>query len=468
MNVRERWRAGFLAAALYFDPQIGLGSPQAPITLDVRNARIADVIALLAAESGRNIVADSSLKPERVTLHLRDVSFDQALTALIDSHDLQTRQEGSIVIVGSSAAMNRRYGDAKDARGSRTLVVRLLRADPRDVGREVAEALPEGTVVVADKRTRSLIVTGDGAVVARARNLVGVLDRPAYGSRSMTLARAYPLRYLRPSSILSELKSVLPDGSYVADDAQNAIVVTGGDDLQQVASQFVRSIDVPSAQVLFEVRVADVEPINSSSNVGLEFGGVDLSGQPIGGSATYAFAKNSIAVNARLNALVSNGHARILATPKLVTLNNKEADLLIGQTYPVVYYDGRLGGQQVQFVDIGVKLRLTPTIGNDGSVTAELHPEYSAIEGFVSGYPVLANRKIDSTLRVRDNETIVLGGLLRDIDSETVTKLPYLADIPILGKIFQNREHTHQRDEIVFLITPHILGPKGTATPRTP
>ena len=468
MNVRERWRAGFLAAALYFDPQIGLGSPQAPITLDVRNARIADVIALLAAESGRNIVADSSLKPERVTLHLRDVSFDQALTALIDSHDLQTRQEGSIVIVGSSAAMNRRYGDAKDARGSRTLVVRLLRADPRDVGREVAEALPEGTVVVADKRTRSLIVTGDGAVVARARNLVGVLDRPAYGSRSMTLARAYPLRYLRPSTILSELKSVLPDGSYVADDAQNAIVVTGGDDLQQVASQFVRSIDVPSAQVLFEVRVADVEPINSSSNVGLEFGGVDLSGQPIGGSATYAFAKNSIAVNARLNALVSNGHARILATPKLVTLNNKEADLLIGQTYPVVYYDGRLGGQQVQFVDIGVKLRLTPTIGNDGSVTAELHPEYSAIEGFVSGYPVLANRKIDSTLRVRDNETIVLGGLLRDIDSETVTKLPYLADIPILGKIFQNREHTHQRDEIVFLITPHILGQKGTATPRTP
>ncbi|MHB8144215.1 MAG: secretin N-terminal domain-containing protein [Vulcanimicrobiaceae bacterium] len=468
MNVRERWRASFLAAALCFDPQIGLGSPHAPITLDVRNARIADVIALLAAESGRNIVADSSLKPERVTLHLRHVSFDQALTALIDSHDLQTRQEGSILIVGSSAAMNRRYGGTKDARGSRTLVVRLLRADPRDVGREVAQALPEGTVVVADKRTRSLIVTGSGAVVARARNLVGVLDRPAYGSRSMTLARAYPLRYLRPSAILGELKSVLPDGSYVADDAQNAIVVTGGDDLQQVASQFVRSIDVPSAQVLFEVRVADVEPINSSSNVGLEFGGVDLSGQPIGGSATYAFAKNSIAVNARLNALVSNGHARILATPKLVTLNNKEADLLIGQTYPVVYYDGRLGGQQVQFVDIGVKLRLTPTIGSDGSVTAELHPEYSAIEGFVSGYPVLANRKIDSTLRVRDNETIVLGGLLRDIDSETVTKLPYLADIPILGKIFQNREHTHQRDEIVFLITPHILGPKGIAAPRTP
>jgi type II secretory pathway component GspD/PulD (secretin) len=199
--------------------------------------------------------------------------------------------------------------------------------------------------------------------------------------------------------------------------------------------------------------------VNEQSDVGIEFGGYDLSGQPISGAATYAFARDSIAVNARLNALVSQGHAQILATPKLVTLNNKEADLLIGQTYPVVYYDARLGGQQVEFVDIGVKLRLTPTIGADGSVTAEMHPEYSAIQGFVGGYPVIANRKVDSTLRVKSDQTIVLGGLLRDIDSQTVTKIPFLADIPVFGKIFQNRQRTRTRDEVVFLITPHVIFP---------
>ncbi len=135
--------------------------------------------------------------------------------------------------------------------------------------------------------------------------------------------------------------------------------------------------------------------------------------------------------------------------------------MLIGQTYPVVYYDARLGGQQVQFVNVGVKLRLTPTIGTDGSVTAEMHPEYSAIQDFVGGYPVIANRKIDSTLRVKDNQTIVLGGLLRDIDSQTISKLPGLSQIPVLGKVFQNREHTRERDEIVFLITPHVIYPSG-------
>jgi type II secretory pathway component GspD/PulD (secretin) len=90
-----------------------------------------------------------------------------------------------------------------------------------------------------------------------------------------------------------------------------------------------------------------------------------------------------------------------------------------------------------------------------------MHPEYSEIQGFVGGYPVIANRKVDSTLRVKDNETIVLGGLLRDIDSQTVTKIPFLADIPIFGKIFQNRERTRTRDEVVFLITPHVIFPNS-------
>ncbi|MDQ2871995.1 MAG: hypothetical protein M3R35_02570, partial [Candidatus Eremiobacteraeota bacterium] len=320
--------------------------------------------------------------------------------------------------------------------------------------------LPVGTVIVPDKRTASLIVTGDQQTIDRARRLVAALDAPVYGSASSgSIAHAYALRYLRPTAIAAELKGVLPDASYVADDAQNAIVVSGNAEVQANAKNFIKSLDVPSPQVLFEVRVADLQPVNEQSDVGIQFGGYDFSVQPVSGAATYAFSKASVQINARLNAMVSQGRAQILATPKLVTLNNKEADLLIGQTYPVVYYDARVGGQEVNFVDIGVKLRLTPTIGSDGSVTAEMHPEYSAIQDFVGGYPVLANRKLDSTLRVKDNETIVLGGLLRDIDSDTVTKLPGLANIPIFGKIFQNRQHTHQRDEIVFLITPHVLYP---------
>jgi len=429
------------------------------ISIDVHDAELTDVIALLASESGTNIVADSSIKPEKVTLHLHDVTFDDALNVLVQAHDLQVRRENGILIVGTSESMNRRYGDPNDPRSAKTVVLALSHASPDDVARELTSGLPGGTVIVPDKRTSSIIVTASSDTIARARELVGALDAPEYSSDSGDLAHVYKLRYLKPSELNASLKGVLPDGSYVADDAQNAIVVSGNDEVQHTAARFLASMDVPSPQVLFEVRVADVEPQNDQSDVGIEFGGYDLTGQPISGATTYAFARNSIAINARLNALVSQGRAQILATPKLVTLNNKEADLLIGQTYPVVYYDARLGGQQVQFVDIGVKLRLTPTIGPDGSVTAEMHPEYSAIQGFVGGYPIIANRKVDSTLRVKDSQTIVLGGLLRDIDSETVTKIPFLANIPVFGKLFQNREHTRTRDEVVFLITPHVIFP---------
>jgi type II secretory pathway component GspD/PulD (secretin) len=115
-------------------------------------------------------------------------------------------------------------------------------------------------------------------------------------------------------------------------------------------------------------------------------------------------------------------------------------------------------------VNVGVQLRLTPTIGADGVITAELHPEYSEIIGFNASFPIIANRKVDATLRVRDGETIVLGGLFEDTSSETITKLPFLGDIPILGQFFRNKATTRQRDEVVFLITPHLLEPSDART----
>lgn len=457
-------RACALAACLVFSAAMRAGAA-ALVSVDVHDADLGDVIALLAAQSGANIVTDASVRPERVTLHLHDVTFEDALTVLVQSHDLQVRRQGGILIVGSSESMNRRYGAANDKRSAQTAVLSLSHANPDDVAKELAAGLPDGTVIVPDKRTASIVISGNADTVSRGRELLTALDAPGSEEGSGSAPRVYRLRYDKAADLAANFKGILPDGAYVADDRQNSIVVTGNEDVQRVATQLIKSMDVPAPQVLFEVRVADLTPENDSENVGITFGGFDLQGQPLPGATTWTFTRNSVAINATLSAMVSKGHAEILATPKLVTLNNKEADLLIGETYPVVYYDAHIGGQQVQFVDIGVKLRLTPTIGPDGSVTAEMHPEYSAIEGFVGGYPIIANRKIDSTLRVSDNQTIVLGGLLRDVDSQTLTKMPGLADIPVIGKIFQSKQRTHERDEVVFLITPHVIYP-GSPIPN--
>ncbi len=448
----------------------GVAAAQQPlITLDVHDADISDVIALLAAESGTNIVPDGSLKSDRITLHLRNVRFDEALDALVSAHGLQVRKQGNIFIVGAADTMNRRYDAANTPLGAQTAVIALQHAKPDEISKEIGDALPVGTVIVSDKRTGSIVVSGDADTVSRARRLVGALDAPAVGTENGGLTKTYRLKFVRTEDAIKQLKLLAPDGTFISAPEQNAVFVSGNDELQNQAMTLLQAIDRPSPQVLFEVKVADVTPQNDSSNFGLEFGGADLQGNPTAGSTTYSFTKGSIPLNVRLNALITQGRAQILATPKLVTLNNKEADLLIGETYPIVFNTSVLGGQNVQFVDIGVKLRLTPTIGPDGVVTAELHPEYSELLGFTaSGYPIIANRKIDSTLRVNDSQTIVLGGLMRDVSNETISKVPGLADIPVLGKFFQNKSANHERDEIVFLITPHVIFPKDEPSSKAP
>ena len=386
------------------------------ITIDVRNVDIADAIALLAVESGVNIVTDASVKPQRVTVHLTGVTFAQALQAIANAHGLRVHDHSGVLVVTAAETANR-SGDG--------VVIPLAHSEPEEVAREIASALPEGTVIVPDKRSSAIVVSGDNETIAQARRLIASLDGIAGGGDLNSATSAYRLRYLRPDDVVAKLKTIAPNGIYVADEEQNAVLVTGGERAQRAAATIVGQLDRPSAQVLFEVRVADVTPVNDNSNFGIEFGGIDAQGNALPGAVAYSFTGTSIALNVQLNALVSKGRAAILATPKLLTINNKEADLSIGETYPIVYSTSVFGGQNVQYVDIGEHLRVTPTIGADGSVIAELHPEYSEFVGYTpTGYPIVANRKIDSTLHVRDNETIVLGGLMRDTSTETVSKIP--------------------------------------------
>ncbi len=439
-------------------------------SLEARDVELADVIRLLGAQSGRNVVADGSVRTQRVTIRLAGVSFDQALATLVAAYGLQTHRDGRIVIVGDAASMNRRFPDDAAAGGTQTQVFTLQHAQPAELVASLQNALAQGTVVVGDKRTGALVVTGSPPTIARARRLVAALDAPAFGAGGASSTATIQLHNLKAGDAVKALKGTVPEGALFADDRQNVVVVSGNAELQSTVRALLGGLDGPGRQVMFEVRVADVEPIDDSSNVGVELGGTGYGSGALG-QFPYTLTKSSVIVNAQLNALVQRGHAAILAQPRVATLNNREASLLVGEQYPVVSVNQQTGFPSVQTIDVGVRLRLTPTIGADGSITADLHPEYSQIIGFNSSFPIVANRKLDATLRVRDGETIVLGGLFQDVDSDTVTKLPVLGDLPVLGGFFRNRQRTHNRDEVVFFITPHVLTadghePAGSTEPK--
>ena len=432
------------------------------ISLDVRELDIYDAVRLLATEAATNVVVDASVQHRNVTLRLSNVTFEQALATLAQSNDLQTVRVGSVIYLGTIEAMNRRYPQDERS-GSRTLVFALRNGVPDDVARGLSAALPLGTIVVADKRTQSVVVTGNAHALARARETVAALD-----ASSSLLNSTIPMRYIKASAALKAIEAsltiVAPQSAYAVDQ-QNRVVLTGTGDFIAQATSLIAQLDRPGQQVRYDVRVTDITP-NDSSAIGFLYGGGETSANGIYSSA---FTRNSLQINAVLNALVTKGEGKILARPTLSSLNNTPASLLVGSQYPVVYFDARTGTQQVQFINVGVNLNVTPTIGADGSITTDLETDYSQVNGFIAAFPIVTTRKAQSTLRVRDGETIVIAGLFSDVTSDTLTKVPFLGDLPFIGEIFRNRVHSHNRDEVVFLITPHLVAdddPKKAAPPE--
>jgi type II secretory pathway component GspD/PulD (secretin) len=426
-----------------------------PIAIDARDTDLLDVIRLLALQSGTNIVAGESVRDRKITFRLHDVGVDTALATLAAAYDLELHRSGATIVL-SARPENAGATGAIPAPARQTAVFALERARSEDVAAILSASLPPGSVAVADKRNSAVVVTAIPDALRSARQLVTTLDAPVAATAAGVDTTAIPVRNARASDVLKALKAAQPDTPAIADDRTNSIIVAARRDVLDATRALIERIDRPGRQVLFEVKVTDVKPIDDSSNVGLQFGGAGFGSGALA-QFPYTLTTSSVTVNAQLDALVQVGRAQILATPRITTLNNREASLLVGETYPVVTVNQQSGFPTVTDVDIGVQLRVTPTIGEDGVITAEMHPSYSAINGFNGSFPIVANRKVDSTVRVRDGETIVLGGLFEETSSETIARLPFLSDIPILGRFFQNKATAHERDEVVFLITPHIV-----------
>ncbi len=153
---------------------------------------------------------------------------------------------------------------------------------------------------------------------------------------------------------------------------------------------------------------------------------------------------------------------RILAEPKLVTLSGQEASFLAGGEYPYQTVNN-LGQANVQFKDFGIGLRFTPVVGSDGMVSLKVAPSVTDIADVVDTatgpQAVFSTRKLESTVQLRDGQTLALAGLLQDNLNEVVSKVPLLGDIPILGALFRSTNYQHKKTDLLIAVTPHLVKP---------
>ena len=186
-------------------------------------------------------------------------------------------------------------------------------------------------------------------------------------------------------------------------------------------------------------------------------------------------AHNSYA--ATLEALKSIGDTNVLSSPSIIVLNNQEAKILVGSTQPYVTSTTTTPSsgptttaETINFIDVGVKLYVTPIVHRDGFITMKIRPEVSSVLSVVetSGgneIPVVKTSEAETTVRIKDGVTIVIGGLIEDSNSDTRKKVPILGDIPLLGAVFRNQDMSSTKTEIAIFLTPTIVSGEESLTP---
>jgi type II secretory pathway component GspD/PulD (secretin) len=304
--------------------------------------------------------------------------------------------------------------------------------------------------------------------LAQVRQVIDVLDKPS--AQRTELVR---LRYLKPDNAMQLLPASLPQQSVKPVTLLNALLVSGTDETINAFKREITGLDQPAPQVAIEVMLTEV-----SANAARQLSGqvqgslTHLKAALPGGMIVYQTQEGMRDLVVGLTALIEKGEAKLLATPRLTTVNGTPARMdIVTERYfrigfPVTTTQPGGGQTVVPFfpqVDLkqiraGIQLSVTPLVGQDGAIMLEVEPTVSAITGVVAdGLPEISSRSAKVSVRVRDGQTLAIGGLRQREDTKTLQKTPLLGDIPLIGSLFRRATKSERESELLIFLTPKVL-----------
>ncbi len=250
----------------------------------------------------------------------------------------------------------------------------------------------------------------------------------------------------------------------------NAVVLTGTPAEIAPYERMIALVDTPRRSVLLDTQIVELTE-TGEHNLGINYspGGQVANATFSGVSASKPLG--SLAFSAQLQALEEHGQAKILAQPRILALDNQMAAILSGEAVPiftnVVVPSGgtTILQQQLQYINVGVSLEILPRVAMNGQVTADLFSEVSSIIDYVQTAPRIAVRQELTAVTVGDGQSILIGGLLQDQEIKTLSKVPGLGDIPLLGAFFRQTISSRQKTNLYIVITPHVLSKTYKASP---
>ena len=390
--------------------------------------------------------------------------------------------------------------------GKSVALIRLRSADPESISVELAQIFEseeggtlEGVIdFIPNERLGSiLVVTSRSKYLREAQGWISRLDASAgqarrssavYSLQNRTAEDLAPIlaNLLTASGLGSPTTAIVPEGvptrasdggvRLVADDTSNAIIAWATEDEHREIASLIRRLDATPPQVLLEATIAEVA-LNDELDFGVrwffERGNFSLAFSDLATGVVnssfpgFSFLFDGGSAQVALNALSSVTDVNVVSSPSLLVLDNREAELRVGDQVPVATQsavdvtDGNAPVvNSIDFRDTGVILKIRPRVGESGRVIMDIEQEVSdVVTTTTSGIdsPTIAQRFLRTSVAVNSGETLALGGLIQDRSSLLQTKVPLLGDVPVVGELFKSKEDDIDRSELLILITPRVI-----------
>jgi type IV pilus assembly protein PilQ len=488
-----------------------------PVSLDLRNIDVIEAFKFLATKGNLNIVATKNVSG-RVSLSLENVPIKDIFDFVLRSNGLAYVRQGEIFNVMTELEYKTFYGkNFADLR--QVKVFRLKYAIPEQAFNLLDALKSEIGRVLVDQEAGNVMMMDTPERIAMMQGALELFEE-------QNTLEVFTLKYGKAKEVEEILKTRLDAkkvGSIKADERNNQVIVQALPQRMDEVRELIRNLDKPTKEVLIETRILRVKLSLQEDrgiewegifNVGNKFGTTYFGSYPFsnitGGAASPTFTprtevyenlggnigsypfsgttsnlnssvktspgekmhlglmKNNRDFDVLVNYLNTLGRTQLLANPKIAIVNNQEAKIHIGERQAYVTTTTSTGAatstvsEEVQFVDIGIQLSVTPVINDEGYITMKIKPEISSVSSLLvtptgNKIPIIDTASTETTVMMKDGTTLLIGGLRKEEKTSSSEQFPFLGNIPFLGFFFKNATGKTERVELLVMITPHII-----------
>lgn len=419
--------------------------PQKLITIHAEDAHLPTVLSILADESGYNIVTSPEVNSQdRISVHMDDVPIEQAVNLVVRAAGLSYELVGKSFLVATADRLSEEIG-------GKAYVIPLQYANAGEV-KNILQDVTEKVEV--DQGGNKLLVHTSPKSIAEVMEIIESVDVPVLQikleARIIEVTLAGDNRTGIDWSRLAQITTIV---------AENAAPTLG-----EIGGSLVPGMSQQSQTDGFVIEQFSALPAGRTPD-NMYFQRIDPKGNELG------FSRQLSAFDITLDMLLKNNEAEILANSSVVTLNGRDAFIEMVDVIPYILSSGGVGGQvQVQREVVGIKLNVKPNVNSDGFITATVTPEISNFYDFVGperNIPWVQRRISTTTVRVPDGEPIIIAGLLA-VDRKKIThSVPFLGDLPFIGRFFQHEFEQENKKDLIIEITPHIIQDTYTGIEKT-